>query len=1072
MRTLAIIILTALLAASANADPPLGSYDGLPILEVNVDSGAREGSAASELRSLIDLERGYIFHTRDLTQVVKRLYAIGRFADIRVSIALVGRAVILHFELTPQRMLRELHTNGDSDKDVLADLRNALLPGEPVNEATIAQVKKRCERAWALVGYDSAVCEVASQVDGDTVDLTVSMKRGAPAWVTHIELTGNVRAPERELLHELQLAPGKIFTDKQYKADERAIRLAFYSRGFLTAAVRSEAKQDPARADGVIITYTIDAGSRVVLQVMGNRTFKDAELLAELRRQPDERLFPGTLDDWRRRVIARYHAHGFANVEAKVIPYLDRTRSVIHDVLTIKENHPVAVTAVSFEGAAFFSEERLRQELFATVDSKLDVPVITGSVDPDATKSLYEPHAGYNHPMPIGGPRVTSPVWRENTAIIYDPDSYALAIDNIRRLYLERGFTEVKIGTPTLTPSANPLYATVSIPLSEGPRSLVRSLSFSHTTAYDEEQVFALGTVKLGEPYSELQIEETKSLIIKALARKGYLYAQVDEEEGFSSDHTAADIAFKIREGDQVRIGRIIIQGGTRTSARVIEDRIALKVGEPFSPELAAKTKDNLLGSAAIGGVQSPIEAFDSVVVTLVEPDTPAERKDVLVRLVERKGNDLGFGAGISTGQGIRVSSDYTHHNLLGTASVLTLHAQLNRQVPFFIVPEFYGPYAAQIYQYYSNFKGFDQIERLLRGQIHTPRYLNLPGDPFFYVEATNQRSNTLSYTLESYTLLGGVDVAVNRNFSFGYENGISFNQLNCGTGFGNAQQSSRVQGCDVYSTNGYRARINQGSFLQGKFGTKLVLDFRPANERVSSRHGLVLELRSDYVVGEELAGKVAGISNPVEPYSFIRVEAKFRGYIPVGKRSSFMLALFAGNIFVINGGNVIAGLGNERFFLGGPNNLRGLVDQSLVPADACVDSSLASPTRCSNPNRRVSYTPAHAAIPATATTRAVAAKDYQPPVGPGGAFYALAQGEYRFPLVGDLFGALFVDAGNLYFDVRDYNPVKLKVDVGAGIRYATGVGNVAIDWGFNVTPSKIDGEQVPVFPYFYFSVF
>lgn len=1070
MRKLFIIIFSALITQQAWAATPLGTYDGLPILEVDV--GDADAATTADVRSLIDLEPGYIFHTRDLTQVVKRLYAIGRFADIQVELTIVGRAVALRFEVSPQRMLRELSTKGDSDKDVVADVKNAVLPGEPVNEATLGQIKKRCERAWALVGYDSASCVPEDRPSGDAVEVVVSMKRGAPTIVTHIEFIGTVRAPQRELRNDLQLAPGKVFTDKQYKADERALRLAYYSRGFLTAGIRSEAKQDSARADGVIVTYTIDAGERIVLQVMGNHIFKDQDLLSELRRQPDERLFPGTLDDWRRRVIARYHAHGFANAEAKVIPYIDSANHVLHDVLTIKEGYPVAVTAVHFEGAEFFTEERLRQELFATIDSKLDVPLITGSVDPDATKSLYEPHAGNNHPMPVGGPRVTSPVWRETTAIIYDPDSYTLAVDNIRRLYLERGFTEIKIGTPTLNPTADPRKATVTIVITEGPRASVRSVSFSHTTAYSEEEIFALSTVKLGEPYSELQLEETKSLLTKALARKGYLYAQIEEEEGFSTDHTAADIAFKIHEGDQVRVGRIIIQGGGHTSASVIRDRIVLKAGEPFSPELAARTKDNLLGSAAIGGIQSPIEAFDSVSVSLVEPDTPAERKDVLVRLLERKSNDLAFGAGISTGQGVRVSGDYTHHNLFGTATVLTLHGQLNRQVPFFIVPEFYGPYAAQIYQYYNNFKGFDQIERLLRGQIHTPRYLNLPGDPFFYVEATNQRSNTLSYTLESYTLLAGVDVAVNQNVSFSYENGISFNQLNCGTGFGNASQSNSVQGCDVYSTNGYRARINQGSFLQGKFGPKLVIDLRPVNERASSRHGMVLELRSDYVVGEELAGTVAGISNPVEPYSFIRVEAKLRGYIPVGRRSSFMVSLFAGNIFVLNGGNVIAGLGNERFFLGGPNNLRGLVDQSLVPADACVDSSKASPTRCTNPNRRVSFTPAQAAIPATSTTAGTPAVAYQPPIGPGGAFYMLAQGEYRFPLVGDLFGALFVDAGNLYFDIRDYNPVKLKVDVGAGIRYATGVGNVAIDWGFNVTPSKIDGEYVPVFPYFYFSVF
>jgi outer membrane protein insertion porin family len=67
-----------------------------------------------------------------------------------------------------------------------------------------------------------------------------------------------------------------------------------------------------------------------------------------------------------------------------------------------------------------------------------------------------------------------------------------------------------------------------------------------------------------------------------------------------------------------------------------------------------------------------------------------------------------------------------------------------------------------------------------------------------------------------------------------------------------------------------------------------------------------------------------------------------------------------------------------------------------------------------------------------------------------GGNSLILLSGQLRFPVTEGLSLVGFVDAGNLY-DKNDFDPTTLRVGVGAGIRFVTPLGPLALDWGFKL---------------------
>ena len=74
-----------------------------------------------------------------------------------------------------------------------------------------------------------------------------------------------------------------------------------------------------------------------------------------------------------------------------------------------------------------------------------------------------------------------------------------------------------------------------------------------------------------------------------------------------------------------------------------------------------------------------------------------------------------------------------------------------------------------------------------------------------------------------------------------------------------------------------------------------------------------------------------------------------------------------------------------------------------------------------------------------------------------GGEFFTVFNVEYTFPILGELQGAVFTDAGNLLPSSEDIGLNDMRYAIGAGLRYKLPVGPIRLDYGVNPDPHQFE---------------
>jgi outer membrane protein assembly factor BamA len=153
----------------------------------------------------------------------------------------------------------------------------------------------------------------------------------------------------------------------------------------------------------------------------------------------------------------------------------------------------------------------------------------------------------------------------------------------------------------------------------------------------------------------------------------------------------------------------------------------------------------------------------------------------------------------------------------------------------------------------------------------------------------------------------------------------------------------------------------------------------------------------------------------------FLRYTSRIAGYVRLSERGLALAMSFRWGLIQ----HLIAGsqtYPDRLFFLGGVDTLRGFLQDSLVPED--IAERLLDPS-------------------SGLTIHDVVIR--------GGDTFLNPRMELRIPVVGSFETALFLDAGNLWTDPKRINALKLRYAVGTGLRFATPIGPLVFDYGFNV---------------------
>ena len=192
---------------------------------------------------------------------------------------------------------------------------------------------------------------------------------------------------------------------------------------------------------------------------------------------------------------------------------------------------------------------------------------------------------------------------------------------------------------------------------------------------------------------------------------------------------------------------------------------------------------------------------------------------------------------------------------------------------------------------------------------------------------------------------------------------------------------------------------VGSTRYTVASLGVSQTLDFR--NNTTIPTRGLL------FTTSLELA------PNGIGDVAFVRGLGALSYYIPITAKSTLSLGARAGIISPLNDKGLPI---DERFFNGGATTVRSFAELTLGPRD------------------RAGY-----------------------PLG--GQGFTVFNVEYNFPLVGDLYGAIFVDAGNVVSEARDFGFNDMRYAVGAGLRYNLPIGAIRFDYGLNPSPREGEAE-------------
>ena len=206
-----------------------------------------------------------------------------------------------------------------------------------------------------------------------------------------------------------------------------------------------------------------------------------------------------------------------------------------------------------------------------------------------------------------------------------------------------------------------------------GPRALIAEPTIDWLQAPPDSQSAKAATdamaLKPAAPGRAADVIAAEARILSALQQRGYADAAAEPRNVVvdHADHTMKP-AFRIHAGDQVRLGRIEVQGKSRARPAWVTRLAPWRPGDIYKPQSVATLEKLLLETGA----------FDQVSVALA-PASEIERgeRPVVVTLAPRPKGTVELGASYSTTEGAGIDSRWLVYNRLGRGDTITTLAQL-----------------------------------------------------------------------------------------------------------------------------------------------------------------------------------------------------------------------------------------------------------------------------------------------------------------------------------------------------------------------------------------------------------
>ena len=530
---------------------------------------------------------------------IKRLYATGRFSELRAEGASAGNGASLIFVAHAQYFVGIVTVEGHPGPIEARALVTAtrLRLGRPLTDDDLDAATKRLSDLLVANGYYQSRITREIKRNPDTLEANVvfSIEAGSPARVSAVRFPDDSGFVPERLMKVSGWHPQMNLTAARAERGLYRLHNFYVAHGRLQVNVHIQQRVYNAKANTEELIVKVDGAQMVRVKVQG----------ASISTSQLQNLLP-------------LYREGVTDDQA-----LARSDRVLEDHFQQQGYFSASVKSsrVRHEGPQPY-EQILFQVNLGQRGDFADYTVSGNTAIPTAQlmTAVNPPVTGLFPPAPT-----------------YSRDLVDQKIAALLALYQSRGFLDVNI-TPAINDNFGdvPGRRSVTLVIVEGARTTVHAVNMVGIDAATERTLRPLLLSKPAQPYSLERARTDRDHILDYLADHGYTHASANwSATPAKSDHQV-DLEFQVVPGAQDRIERIVVMGNEHTRLGLVNRELLFHEGEPLSQSAVQDSQRRLYSLGVFNQVQiTPQE----------EPDSDAG-KTLLVGLEESRRWVLGYGGG------------------------------------------------------------------------------------------------------------------------------------------------------------------------------------------------------------------------------------------------------------------------------------------------------------------------------------------------------------------------------------------------------------------------------------------
>lgn len=426
--------------------------------------------------------------------------------------------------------------------------------------------------------------------------------------IKSIEVKGGKKISENTIYSKIKSKVGDPFSKNAVSEDIKRIhRIGYF---------------DDVRVDidsfegGVNLIFILKEKPTIVrIDFQGNDEFEEEDFKSHITITPGAISNLSLITDNVKKIVSFYQSEGYWL--ASVVPVIrEISDSAVALTFQIDEGPEVAIKEITIEGNNALSEKKIKKVM--ETEEKGFFSFFTG-----------------------GG--------------VYKEDQIRVDIQSIKSLYQNNGYIFASVSEPSITLGPKKRKLFIKIAISEGEQYRVGKIGIEGNTLFPEEELYEKLRTTSGEIFDRSLLRKDIDTLLDMYMDKGYARADIDPDVSIKKEEKIADIIFSVTKGGIFRIGKIHIEGNTKTRDKVIRREMRLDEGNIFSKSLLQRSFQRI----------NNLNYFDNVAVT-PKPNVEENLMDINIDVKEKLTGMISLGGGYSSIDKFMVMGEVTQTNLFG----------------------------------------------------------------------------------------------------------------------------------------------------------------------------------------------------------------------------------------------------------------------------------------------------------------------------------------------------------------------------------------------------------------------